>query len=85
MSNPTPNDERDGFVYDTDSGEWVRASIPFEHSGGVLLTTLKDILAIARVQGNVDQLEEIRKAGEVAGWMLQDLDYEEQENGTHEG
>ena len=100
MSNPTPNDERDGFVFDCDSDEWVRKEqvvklsekrfvcgwLPFfAFDGQSLLGTLKDICSLARVNRDRERLEEIRRAGEVAGWFLQDLDYEEKENGTHEG
>ena len=99
MSDPTPDDEREGFVRDNDTGEWVRKEqvvklsekrfvcgwMPFfAFDGQSLLGTLKDICSIARVDRDKERLEEIRKAGEVAGWYLQDLDYEEQEHGKNE-
>ena len=81
MSNPTPDAEREGFVHDSDTGEWVRK----EQVVQLFSSGLRDICSLARCNRDRERLEEIRKAGEVAGWFLQDLDYEEKDNGTHEG
>ena len=85
MSNPTPDAERDGFVFDSDSDEWVRR----EDIVKLLKEWDRIVCSQYRSMGGFKsdryRLEEIRKAGEVAGWFLQDLDYEEKENGTHEG